>query len=78
MSDGLMHEKYGQIYWSGSGIGQSAYVKAWSEKEGKLVDAYLCVKCGDPIIDVPDDEIFEGLTDANAHRECLQKQHNSG
>ena len=77
MSDGLMHEKYVQIYWSGSGIGQSAYVKAWSEKEGKIIDAYLCVKCGDPIIDVPDDEIFEGLTDANAHRECLRKERNS-
>ena len=51
MSDGLMHKKYGQIYWSGSGIGQSAYVKAWSEKEGKIVDAYLCVKCGYPIIE---------------------------
>ena len=73
MSDGLVHEKYGQIYWSGSGLGQSAYVKAWSETQGKIVDAYLCVKCGDPIIDVPEEEIFEGLTDANAHRECLEK-----
>ena len=51
MSGGLMHKKYGQIYWSGSGIGQSAYVKAWSEKEGKIVDAYPCVKCGYPIIE---------------------------
>ena len=78
MSDGLMHEKYGQIYLSGSGIGQSAYVKAWSEKEGKIVDAYLCVKCGDPIIDVPDDDIFVGLTDANAHQKCLRKARGTG
>ena len=48
-------------------------MKAWSEKQGKIVDAYLCVKCGDPIIDVPDDEIFEGLIDACAHKECLMK-----
>ena len=43
-----MHEKYGQTYLSGSGIGQSAYVKAWSEKQGEIINAYLCVKCGDP------------------------------
>ncbi len=73
MLDGLMHKKHGQIYFSGSGIGSSAYVKAWSAKEGKIVDAYLCVKCGDPIIDVTDDDIFEGLIDACAHRECLMK-----
>lgn len=48
-------------------------MKAWSAKEGKIVDAYLCVKCGDPTIDVPDDDIFEGLIDACAHRECLMK-----
>ena len=73
MSDELVHEKYGQIYLSGTGIGKSAYLKAWSEKEGKIVDAYLCVKCGDPIIDAPDDDIFVGLIDANAHRDCLEK-----
>ena len=72
-----MHEKYGQIYLVGTGTHRSAYVKAWSEKEGKMISAFLCVKCGDPIIDVPDDEIFEGLIDANAHRECLIKQRNS-
>ena len=77
MPDGLMHEKYGQIYLVGTGTHRSAYVKAWSEKEGKMISAFLCVKCGDPIIDVPDDEIFEGLIDANAHRECLIKQRNS-
>jgi hypothetical protein len=73
MSDELMHEKYGQIYLSGSGIGSSAYVKAWSEKQGKIIDAYLCVKCGDPIIDAPEEDLFEGLIDACAHKECLMK-----
>ena len=73
MSGGLMHEKYGQIYFVGTGNHKSPYVKAWSEKEGKIISAFLCVKCCDPIIDVPDDEIFEGLIDANAHQECLRK-----
>ena len=77
MPDELVHEKYGQIYFVGSGTHKFAYVNAWSDKQEKMIEAFLCVKCGDPIIDEPDDEIFEGLTDANAHRECLRKQRKS-